>query len=514
MVNAAVTRRRLLALAFAGAAANVLAACGGSATAPTNTPAPAAAPAATKPAAPAAAPTTAPAGAAPAASTAPASGSAPATTTAPGASAAATSAPSAAKPAAAAKTGVTLRYHARTGSEADTLNARLPDFTNRTGVEVKSETFPGGEYYAKMQALIAGGQLGDVFWGSLGIGWPIWGASGVMKPLDEFIQAEKFDPSQYYKAAWDQLGYQGKQYGLPFKLQPGTMGIYYNADQFKEAGVKEPNLDMSYDDLVKTAKALTKSSGSRTERWGFLPYWTSSSDVQGGWYVVTTYVRAWGGELMNEEGTKSTINSDPKTKEAITFMADLVFKQKVAPTYKDIPNSDQDAFFVAGSAAMFQSGSWTKSVPTRIKDKFVVKDTLMPKGPSGKRGGMNISDLIGINAKTQYARESWELTKHLTDKETGIRLGEGTGGASGTCGARPDAFHDDRLMKNPLHPVWIEAVESSPGPRYAANFRTAEYNTALWQKMIGMLVGDVPLNDKFFADLDSAVQQVLDMPKP
>ena len=61
-----------------------------------------------------------------------------------------------------------------------------------------------------------------------------------------------------------------------------------------------------------------------------------------------------------------------------------------------------------------QSGSWSKSLPTRVKEKFVVKDTLMPKGPSGSRGGMNVADMIAMNAKTKYAKESWELVKHLT----------------------------------------------------------------------------------------------------
>jgi multiple sugar transport system substrate-binding protein len=474
-----IARRRLIAIAGSSV---LLAACGG-----------------------AAAPTAAPAK--PADTPKPADTSKPAGTSKPADTPQAAAAP-------ATKPGATLRYHARTGSEADTLNDRLPEFKQKTGVEVKSETFPGGEYYQKMQALIAGGQLGDVFWGSLGIGWPIWGASGVMRPLDEFVQAEKFDTSQYYKAAIDQLYYQGKLYGLPFKLQAATIGIYYNADQVKEAGAKEPSLDMTYDDLIQLGKTFTKASGSRTERWGFLPYWTGASDVQGGWYVTISYVRAWGGELMNEDGTKSTILTDPKVKEAITFMHELVFKHKISPAFKDIPNSDHDAMFVGGQATMYQSGSWTKSVPTRVKDKFVVKDTLMPKGPSGKRGGMDIADLIGINGKTQLPKESWELTKFLTDKETGIRLGEGRGGASGTSGGRTDVFSDDRLMKNPLHPIWKDAVESSPGPRFAANFRTAEYNTALWQKMIGLLVGDEQLGDKFFNDLNAALQQVLDMPKP
>jgi ABC-type glycerol-3-phosphate transport system substrate-binding protein len=134
--------------------------------------------------------------------------------------------------------------------------------------------------------------------------------------------------------------------------------------------------------------------------------------------------------------------------------------------------------------------------------------------PSGSRGGFTVSDMIAVNAKTQHQPEAWALTKFLTDKEMGVRLGGGSGGASGTCGARPDVFRDDRLMKNPLHPVWIEAAENALPARYAANFRTQEYNTALWQKMTALWAGDEQPNDKFFQELNAALQQVLDMPKP
>src|SRR5207244_2921050 len=100
------------------------------------------------------------------------------------------------------------------------------------------------------------------FWMILGGGWPIWGASGLLRPLDDVIQQERFDTSVYYKSALDQLYYQGKLYGLPFKLQPGPMGIFLNADQVKEVGADGPSPAMAFDDLVQIAKALTKVSGN------------------------------------------------------------------------------------------------------------------------------------------------------------------------------------------------------------------------------------------------------------
>ena len=424
----------------------------------------------------------------------------------------ATAAP-AAQPAQTSQGKVTLRYHARTGSEADTLTDRLPQFTQQTGIEVKAETFPGGDYYQKMQTLIAGGQLGDVFWMTLGQGWPIWGATGVLLPLDEFVQSDKFDLSVYYKQAIDQSHYQGKLYGLPFKYQPGIVGLYYNTNEVKDAGVKEPNLDMTYDDLVEMAKGLTKTSGNRTTQFGYLPYFTGATDVYGGWWFTDAFARAYGTDVLDEEGKKATV-TDPKFEQSVMWVHDLVFKHKAAPSFKEVTGNNPDQMFVAGAGTIYQSGSWTKSVPTRVKGKFDVKDTLLPKGPAGTRGSIGYADQIGAYAKTKYTKESWQLVQFMTNKDTGIRLGGGTGGASGTCGARPDVFHSSELMKNPLHPIWIDAVENGGAPRTAANLRMQEFNSALWQKLIGLWGGDVQPVSSFFSDLQSTLQQILDLPMP
>ena len=498
------SRRDFLRLGTLGVvSAGLLAACGGTPASPAagGTAAPAAG--ATKPAGA----TTAPAGAA----ATPAGGAtAAAGATKPAAAAPEATVPAVIKPAAGSK-GITLRYHSRTGSEADTLNERLPEFAEKHGVEIKPEQLPGGEFYEKMQTLIAGGQMGDVTWMAMSIGWPIWGATGVLQPIDQFVAQDKFDTSVYFKSAMDQAYWEGKLFGVPFKLQPGQMGNYYNVNAFKEAGVKEPDANMTFDDLIERAKALTKASGDRVERFGFLP-WIVSGDNPGGWQATVNYARAFGAELIDAEGKKALL-TEPKFQEAMTWLHSLIFTHKVAPSVKQI-TGDIDQMFVAGAGAMYQSGSWTKSVQTRIKDnKFEVKNALMPKGPSGKRGSGALADLIGMNAKTKNPKEAWELTKFLTDKETGIRLGEGRGGASGTSGGRKDVFEDPRLAKNPLHPIWIEAVAIAEPHRIAANLRTSEFNQALWQKLNELWVGDAQPSDKFFNELNQTVQQVLDLPR-
>jgi multiple sugar transport system substrate-binding protein len=428
--------------------------------------------------------------------------------------AAATTSAAAAKPAGAASA-VELRLHVRTGNEADTLADRLPEFeASNPGTKVKIESFPASDYFAKLQTLVAGGQLGDVLWGIVHQGWgPYFLASGVTTPLDSLIESDKFDLSQYYPVALQAARvFEGKMLGLPFKLQPFAIGLYYNATAFEEAKVQPPTLNTTQDEFVQIAKQMQVNDASgRPTRFGFFPALIGTA-----YESLVTVVRPFGGDVMSADGTKAVLNT-PQAVAGMKWIHDMVFKDKVAPSVQQLggdPAMPLDSMFVAGTGAMFQAGSSAKSLPTRVKDKFVVKDTLMPMGPGNNRGSMAGVDVIMISKQSKFQKESWQLTKMLCDKETGIRLGEGRGGASGTCGARPDAFNDPRLMTNPLHQVWIKAAEDA-GPLYVpANFRGGEIDTLIKQKLGGLYNGDEKFEQKFFDDLNAGVQQILDKPKP
>src|SRR5262249_27436475 len=152
--------------------------------------------------------------------------------------------------------------------------------------------------------------------------------------------------------------------------------------------------------------------------------------------ALVPVTRSFGGDVFSADGKKALLNT-PESKAGMQWVLDLVFQHKVAPSVKQLTSDGQDPMFVAGVGAMFEAGSSAKSLPTRIKEKFEVKDTLMPVGPGKSRGSMAGVDVMMVGARTKVGKEAWELTKFLCDKETGIRLGEGRGGASGTCGGRP-----------------------------------------------------------------------------
>jgi len=476
------SRRELLSFALASAGTALLAACGQAGQSPAATSNPAqTSQGESKPAAPAAQPATT-----------------------------SESKPAAQAPAASKNDGTQLRLHVRTGPEEDTLNAVLPQFSKDTGIQVKVESFPTTEYFTKLQTLIAGGTVGDVFWDTYR-NTPRFANNKVIMPMDDLVAKDKFDLSQYFPSAIESSKYNGALYAMPFKLHPGPAALYYNVNALQEAGATMPDKQVpSWDQLVDIAGKLTKQGNGRVDRYG-LSLGLSTDQTTSTLQTLVMYARSWGGDIYSPDGKKSQFNEQPM-RDAIKFMADLMFNKKVAAPLQDMTSQAEDPM-IAQRVAMLQASSSTKSIPTKIGGKFDVKDVMMPPGPSGKVGTQAITDHINISAKTQNPEAAWELVKLLVGHDVGVRLGGGTGGvASGTCGPRIDVFNDPALMANPLHPIFIDLCQMATAPIQPANLREEEIATAVHQTIGPIFLGERQPDDAFFTQLDQAVQGVLDRP--
>jgi multiple sugar transport system substrate-binding protein len=402
--------------------------------------------------------------------------------------------------------GGNLRLHVRTGPEEDTLKDMLPKFKEDTGVDVKVESFPTEEYTTKIQTLMAGGTVGDVMWG-IQRSTPRFARSKQIMQLDELAAKDKYDLSLYWPGAVEACKYMGGLWALPYKIHPGPAAIYYNVQQMQEAGATMPEKQYaSWDDLKKNAKAATKDG-----RFGLQLNITSGGALNTP-QPVTMFLRSWGTDLYSEDGKKSML-SEPKAKEAIRFMYDLMHTDKVAVTGKDFSASAIEDLMVAQKVSQVMASSSTKSIPTKTGGKFDVKNVIAPPGPAGIVGTQAIVDHIIVSSKTQNPDAAWELAKFMTSTEFGVRLGGGTGGtASGTTGAQVAVFNDPRIMANPLHPIFIDLVKMATAPRFPANLREEEHAQALHQTMMPIWLGERKPDDAFFDELTKACQAVLDQP--
>src|SRR5207249_8028454 len=134
----------------------------------------------------------------------------PATSTTPQATAAsAANAANAPTPVTAAATvvssGVELQVSTRGATDGDIMEQSVTTFLAQTGIKFKHVSYgPEPDYWSKVQALHATGQVADVIWASTG-NLHNFANRGILSELDSLIAADKYDLSDYVNAALDSM---------------------------------------------------------------------------------------------------------------------------------------------------------------------------------------------------------------------------------------------------------------------------------------------------------------------
>ncbi len=76
-------------------------------------------------------------------------------------------------------------------------------------------------------------------------------ARGLLTPLDDVLDIDRLDPSDFHTAGWRAAHWGGRPYGVPSQTTPEL--LFYRKDWFAEAGLEPP---ATTDDLLRAAKAL------------------------------------------------------------------------------------------------------------------------------------------------------------------------------------------------------------------------------------------------------------------
>jgi ABC-type glycerol-3-phosphate transport system substrate-binding protein len=118
--------------------------------------------------------------------------------------------------------------------------------------------------------------------------------------------------------------------------------------------------------------------------------------------------------------------------------------------------------FTDGNLAMLygQISNNTATYPRQIGERFRVDATLIPRGPSGRRGSHAHVNMWSTHSRTKLPDESWLLQKWFANKESAMARGEDTN----SPGSRPDAWNDPHFTSRPMFSVFKRVVEEGPGP--------------------------------------------------
>ncbi|PLT31050.1 ABC transporter substrate-binding protein [Peribacillus deserti] len=165
----------------------------------------------------------------------------------------------------------------------------------------------------------------------------------LLKDMTDTIEKNGVKAEDYSDTAWQAGSIGGKQYSIPLDIHP--LVLYYNKDMFKAAGLDPEKAPTNREEFVAAAKKLTDES---KKQYGFVvpTLWPNQ-------FIYPTVFFQNGGELMKDG--KPNYNS-PEGVEALTFLSELVTKEKVSPA--NVQQDGEVTLFLQGKNAMQLNGPW------------------------------------------------------------------------------------------------------------------------------------------------------------
>ncbi len=215
--------------------------------------------------------------------------------------------------------------------------------------EVQSIMLVWDDYYTKLQTAVAAGKGPDI-----GVSHasklPELVDQGVVEPIDGYLEDLGMDlTTMYSKNSLETVTFDGKIYAVP--LDTHAEILYYNTDILAKAGVElnaEGKLDInSWDDfkvILDKCKAVM-GDGEST-----IALTNNGDDPYRIWWA--TYFQMGGTPLVNDDGTKVTMDKDIAVK-AAEFVKGLYDEGYVAAGIED-----HQKFFQSGKAAFYFGGTW------------------------------------------------------------------------------------------------------------------------------------------------------------
>ena len=412
------TRRSMLGLLAGGTAAAILAACGGPATPTAAPPKPTEQPKPAEGAKPAAGEPTKPAAAAASQSAEP---------TKPAASAASATptpfVPPKRPTPAPGKQVVTFWYHwgSVIGQGMEAVS-RAYEKAN-PNVTVNSLSI-GSNSIAKVLTALAAGEPPDTFNNfevqSLAI-------RGATIPIDDYVKASQVVKKEnYYDAVWAGGQWQGVQHAIPAFENGAEMGLIWNKDLYKAAGLDPEKPPKTFEELQDVSEKLNKLvAAGNLDILGFDPM-----DATGGW--LENWANQTGTEWHDLKANKIRMSQD-----------ELVWAMDyIASYYKDVGPTKFGAFrkdfgtwgtlLPAGAIAkrkqaMLEDGYWSAGGMTKIMPDANMGVTWVPTRP-GARKIQRLGQHYGPITKDSKARdETWKFLEFVAS-EPGLQTLYDVGG--------------------------------------------------------------------------------------
>jgi len=292
-----------------------------------------------------------------------------------------------------------VNYWSRHGSsDVAIMQEMAREFnTANPDIEVKLQFLTwGGAYYGKVRSSILAGNPPELF--DVAAYAPPMFYDNVESFSKEELAKIGIKLADFVPAAWEAIKYKGRYYGTVNAILP--LGLYYNTDMFKEAGLDPNKPPTNLDEFLAYAKKLTKDTDGdgKIDQWGFM---LRNNFVPTPWIWESILVQS-GGSILDESLSKAAFNSK-EGRDALNLMLDFSRKYKIAPPTL----SDTTTAFVAKKVAMVVNGPWNIA---GYKGKMAFGTAPMPQFGTKKPAAWSSLDIYFFPKGLRKDTKKWEAT--------------------------------------------------------------------------------------------------------
>ncbi len=304
----------------------------------------------------------------------------------------------------------------------------IAQFEKETGQKVNAIKLPGADAYSPRIALdLSSGTAADVVMADSYVVAQFAG-SGYLAPLDDILAS--WDQGKlFYKGALDVASYQGKVYALPTATD--VRMLWYNKADFAKAGLPDPWMPKTWDDVIAAGQALNKAGIPDAFLLEAGTKWGEGTTMQGFYMTLLGADTADGDRnRLRDRASGKWIGDSPAIRATLKFYQDVYVNQKIstqAINYVADVFNDTNAAFLSGKIGIYASGNWANSClwgcgsdnqPSQAdKDKLV---GWTPWPGSGKAGAPTSTDISGgwtvaLNAKAANNPDAIKLLETIMD---------------------------------------------------------------------------------------------------
>jgi multiple sugar transport system permease protein len=315
---------------------------------------------------------------------------------------------------------VTIRYACSTGGDNLKLLMRTVSQFEAEHPNIQVKVEPVVDNYAtKLLSMYAANIAPDV--ASFNANGIVQFADrGALKSLDDFpdLHGPEVDLNGRYPNVVRAFTWKGSVYAVPRDIACSAY-IYYNKEQFREAGIPYPDGSWTWDtkvrpelrekDFIWVMQHLAKfePGARRPFRYGFTTSWPQL------WMetlLLSSNVRMWD----NDQHPTRLFLDDPKVVEVFQFASDCINKYHWMPSNNEISlgsGATMQDEFRKGHISMLQSGAWEVK---DMRNKMTGEWDIAPF-PRFARGDASIlpgeGAGLGIFKTSQHPKEAWEFIK-------------------------------------------------------------------------------------------------------